>query len=380
MKRLIYVPLEQYQERYTEYQSSPDGVYERAFKQYGVPFVSIRPHNNVHRIKTGVVLDAYSRCSWAFEQTKFLVNAITTKQITSDDVIYFEDFWHPGMEMIPYTLHLVYPPDQWPQIYSFWHAQSVDPFDFTHKMDWWIRNFEKAWAHLHDNILIASKEMSSLMDQGRVFNPRTVVGLPYSSDIIRERYFPSDFQQLERRNRVVFSSRWDKEKCPDFFCKLVTEVMNERSDIEFVVCTGAKELRSNSLALLDLASEMESSYPENFKVLANLTKAEYFKTLLESKVQFNCADQDFVSLTILDASTAGCQLLYPEYCSFPDVLEHKERFMYVKGSVDYAKSQLYHLLNSKPEPVDFVYKKHEDTVLRMLHAMGFAFEHQAVSL
>jgi len=136
---------------------------------------------------------------------------------------------------------------------------------------------------------------------------------------------------------------------------------------------GARQLRSNDSGLVDDALAMEDRHWSQFVVKENLTKEKYFKILAESKVQFNCADQDFVSYTILDATTMGCLPLYPNYLTFPAVLENRERYLYKKGNIASAKEKLYELIdtNLAPEYVDFVYEKYEDTVLRMLHAMGF---------
>ena len=370
---LYYVPLELYHERYTEYQSSKGGVYETAFKKYKIPFKAIRPHERVNRIKTGVVLDAEARSKWAFEQSTRLVQLILNGTITSQDVIHFEDFWHPGMEMIPYAMSLK---NVTPQIFSFWHAQSVDPYDFTYPMRTWMRSFETAWARCHSSIFVASPEMKEMIETSDVnaLCPIEVVGLPYSSSIVRKRYAPKVMPKKKRQ--VVFSSRWDKEKCPEFFCHLAEAVMDEEDktavDTHFHVCTGAALLRSNDAYLLDVARKMRTIYPSRFHVHENLSKKQYFKILAESKVQFNCADQDFISLTILDATTMGCLPLYPDYLTFPTVLENRQEYLYEKNNLQSAKEKLYALLNSEEkQDVSFVYKKQENTVARMLYYMGY---------
>jgi len=371
MKKLIYVPLEAYQERYTEYQSVKGGVYETAFKKYKVPFIAIRPHSRLCHIKTGVVLDASKRCEWAFEQTQQLVQMIIAGKITSEDVIYFEDFWHPGMEMIPYALSLKFGNDPWPEIYSFWHAQSVDRFDFTYPMRHWMRTFEHAWVACHDRIFIASKEVAELIEDGGLDCDKTrLVGLPYDSKVIKKLFNVKPQPWRLRKKQVVFSSRWDEEKCPDFFCSLANLVRDERNDIDFVVCTGAGKLRSNNPSLVQVARDTASTN-NCFRIEENLTKRQYFQILARSRVQFNCANQDFVSLTILDATTMGCKPLYPNYLTFPDVLQHNEFYLYTKDNLQSAAQHLYALIDSEEYDVSWVYKKYENTVPRMLEVMGF---------
>lgn len=371
--RLFYVPLELYRERYTEYLSGPNGMFERQAKELGVDVVPIRPNSRVNTIETGVVLDPIARCSWAFEQTQQLVQMITTGFITNKDVIYFEDFWHPGMEMVPYAMSLV--DREQIKLYAFNHAQSVDPNDFTANMPW-MRAFEIAWAKRLSGIFCAANELAQMMttgwgsssqyhSTGTVFDHRVlydIVGL--SEDW--------DCKDPERPNTVVFSSRWDKEKDPAFFCQLADAVLKERDDVAFVVCTGAKELRSNDPSLLELAKNMQQHHGEgSFKVLADLTKADYYNVLADSSVQFNCARQDFVSYTLLEAATFGCAPLYPNRDTFPDALHHHESHLYKPGNVFDAKLKLYALLGGPLKSYEWVYKKYERSVHRMLRVMGF---------
>jgi trehalose-6-phosphate synthase len=49
-----------------------------------------------------------------------------------------------------------------------------------------------------------------------------------------------------------------------------------------------------------------------------LTKQEYYDILCESSVQINTSLQDWVSYTLLEATCANCQLIYPNERSFPE--------------------------------------------------------------
>src|SRR4051812_27992471 len=99
-KRLIYLPLERYKERYTEWSSGIAGAMETDLDDLQIHYISIRPDNEVRTIKAGVVLDVRERAHWGFEQTEKLIAMIMQGIVTKDDAIYIEDFWHPGMEMI----------------------------------------------------------------------------------------------------------------------------------------------------------------------------------------------------------------------------------------------------------------------------------------
>jgi len=363
-----------YSERYTRYQSSPNGVIERQLKELGVEYITVRPHERVHKITTGVVLDPVARCQWAFQQTQELVEGIVRGVIfTSQDVIFLEDFWHPGMEMIPYAASSV---NRSVKMYAFNYAQSVDPHDFTYGWREWIRPFEKAWVNCLDGVFCAAKELEAMMLTGWGRScPYHVVGLPYDHRVVWEMAeVPRDYNPIQdaRSCQVIYTSRWDMEKNPEFFCQLIDAVMRERSDIKFAVCTGAPQLRSNNASLIAQALTMEQKYPFNFKIFLNQTKQEYFTHLRNSQVQFNCASQDFVSYTLLDATAFGCMPLYPDYLTFPDALHHRDEFLYEKGNVTNAKRKLYNLIDKvEYQDVSWVYGKYERSVHRMLFQMGF---------
>ncbi len=78
-----------------------------------------------------------------------------------------------------------------------------------------------------------------------------------------------------------------------------------------------------------------------------MTKQNYYQILDESKVQFNCADQDWVSFTLLEAVTFGCHPVYPDFRSFPEVFTPNPR--YVRSDAD--------KLNSYTERDMLVYRK-----------------------
>lgn len=367
-RRLIYLPVEAYRSRYTEYLSCPGGVFEACCKKLGVPVHTIRPYSSVMQIKIGQVIDPLTRAQWSFHQIYELMGMMKHRQVSDGDVIYIEDFWIGGMEMIPYMQDLVRPFD-WLPVWAFCHAQSVDPNDFTAPMARWMRKFEQAWASVLAGIFVAAPELKNMLRQGSVFGSILATGTVWSSDWMTQRYMSAP--AVKKEKLVVFSSRWDSEKDPEFFCSLVKAVLKEREDIRFVVCTGNENLTSNRADLIGLVREMVNDHSKYFKVEAGLSKQKYFDILRRASVQFNCAKQDFVSYTLLEACLAGCSPLYPSYLTFPDALEHHMECLYTPSSIQQAKDKLYNLIDNQLADYSWVCKKYDSSVHRMLHAMGF---------
>ncbi len=370
-KRLIYLPIEPYDSRYTEYVSVPGGMFERCANALGVEVHSIRPDPYVRSISVGQVLDPVKRSHWAFQQTDVLQQLIVRGEYKPEtDVIYIEDFWHPGFEMIPYTMDLL---NSWFPIYSFCHAQSVDPNDFTERMAWWMRGFEQAWAQVQEGIFVAAPELKQMLLAGRVAPHRKVhsTGTVWNSQYLRERYDIELDDILDKEKIVVFSSRWDVEKQPTVFCSLADLVLSDRSDIKFIVCTGNAKLKSNEPALLERAKQMQNRYGSRFQVCEGLSKQQYFDILKSAKVQFNCALQDFVSYTLLEATLCRCAPLYPKYLTFPAALHNDPAHLYDPGDFSQMQEKLYALIDGPVNDYRWVYEKYEYSVHRMLQAMHF---------
>jgi len=371
-ERLIYLPCESYRERWTEIVSTFDGIFETGLKNKRINYTAIRPWTNTRTVETGVVLDTVARTHWGFRQTEELVRKIFKDEIGPHDVIYFEDFWHPGMEMVPYALSMKLEAKHWPRLAAFCHAQSVDPHDFTFPMAWWMRGFERSWFKLLDHVFVADDSLRDFLRMGGMPGA-SVCGTIFDSNIVRKIAGLKPGQKLpaheNRKRTAVFSSRWDREKDPLFFIRLAERV----PDAEFVVCTGHPSLRSNEPELVREAMKARDRL-HNFKIYTNLSKDEYYAILMMSRVQFNCADQDFVSYTLLESTTLGCHPLYPEYLSFPFALSNREPNLYTKGDLDSAAEKLADLLDDPDTDQRWVYRKYEDSQARLLTDLGFSFK------
>jgi glycosyltransferase involved in cell wall biosynthesis len=371
-RRLVYVPIEAYQSRYTEYTSVAGGIYETIFKANKVPFVSIRPDMTVKSIKTGRVLDAVGRAHWGFVQTETLMQALEDKRVLPTDAIYIEDFWHPGMEMIPYIQQLLDGEiENSSSVFAFCHAQSTDPHDFTFPMRHWMRHFEQGWLVALNKVFCAAVQMrqqwiagglnaGKLYPIGHIFDADTVIRLSG----VQPTPAPKD-------KEVVYSSRLDTEKNPLFFVEVAEQILAKRSDIHFTFCTGLPGIRSNDPKIKSEIYKFINRHEANAVFAANLTKSQYFKILNRAAVQFNCADQDFISYTLLDAALYNCAPLYPAYLTFPDALNRSLDNLYNKGDVADAVAHLEHLIDSPPKDYSWIWKKYQSSGRRLLEAMGF---------
>jgi len=330
---LFYMPLESYKERYTMQWSAPEtGWLERNWRSVGFHYTRIDGDatERTQSIKTGSVVDGIGRSRHCFSQVQQILTLAEQGCIDDKDVIYFDDFWHPGIEALPYAFHLL---GIKPKMYAFLHAQSVDEFDFTYPMRGWMRHFEKGIGEVLDGIFVCGPCLKDLVVFGGIAPAYKVhtTGHPFSSDEVLER-MPGRMR-VKRLNNVVFSSRWDNEKNPEFFLKVAEEVILNNTEAAFTVCTSAEKLRSNDERNLILLQQYMAKFPDNIFLKEGLTKEEYYQILSDSKIQMNTADQDFVAITLLEASVAGCYPIYPYFRSFPETFEYQKEYMYPRLDV-----------------------------------------------
>lgn len=375
-----YIPCEPYKERWTEFVSSEGGMVETLLKTNGIRFTTLRPTNDVYTISSGVVLDTIKRCNWAFQQIIRLVELIDDGTITSNDVLYFEDFWTPGMEMVPYACSMK---GITPRVYSFCHAQSVDPHDFTAKMASWMRSFEKAWAHCNTRIFTAAPELCKMLEEGFSNSMSSYKFAPVGTifdlgTLYQYAMVPDDYVPMPTGKRpllVAYTSRPDKEKNFNFFIRLAEEILRSSSIIDFVVCTGREKLFGSDEEGIASAEYLANGYGKRFTIRTGLSKYDYYQVLQTAKVQFNCADQDFVSYTLLEAAAFGCLPLYPNYLTFPAAVNYNSNFLYRKGDLVSAKEKLMALMGTTSS-VRFsdIYGKYQLSFRRMLDEMDYKFE------
>jgi len=79
-------------------------------------------------------------------------------------------------------------------------------------------------------------------------------------------------------------------------------------------------------------------------IYEDLGKNDYYNLLNDTRVLFNCALQDWVSNTVSEADTLGCNVLYPAYRSFPETFANDHERLYIPWSLEDAINKLERLI------------------------------------
>ena len=322
---------------------------EQAYKKRNIDYVIV-PGTTIDDSKsivTGQVLDAHGRSFFAMSQMMNLVQMMKAGEITSSDIIFFEDMFQPGIEALPYILQQS-PEKYKPKIFLRCLAQSIDPDDFVHVwgMSKWMSLYEELCNEIPNVTILASNE--EMVANMRIANWKAPIynisGLSFGKEEVQSRVEQKPF--VERKQRVVFGARWDQEKQPQFFMDLAQAYKKKHSDTEFAICSGGP-LRSNHAFYVDEARHLADK--GIITINENLKKNDYYNILADSRVLFNCALQDWTSNTVSEADSLGCNVLFPAYRSFPEVFSNDHTRMYVPWSQEDAMNKLEILL-SKPSP------------------------------
>ena len=362
--------LESYEARYTLQLTEWN---RRVFDRRGLDVVYVpgTTIDNSQAISVGQVLDAHGRSYFGMSQIMNLVQMMRKGEVTSADVIYFEDMFQPGIESLPYIFDQI-PSDQRPRVYVRCLAQSIDPDDFVHVwgMAKWMGLYEQMVNEFVTGVLATNEEMVAHMRiagwSAPIYN---ISGLAFGKEEVLERIGgASNIRPFdERKRRVGFAARFDQEKQPDFFMDLIEMYGQLTAEpCEFAIFSGGP-LRSNNPKYLERARMYEQE--GKLKIYDNLSKNQYYDLLNDTRVLFNCALQDWVSNTVSEADTLGCNVLYPAYRSFPETFANDPNRLYVPWSIDDAYHKMQNLLRDPHHNMGLISDWNNGTIDRVIDIM-----------
>ena len=364
MRKLYYMGLESYEARYTLQLTEWN---RRVFERRGLDVVYVPGDtiDNTKSISVGQVLDAHGRSYFSMSQMMNLVQMMRNGEVLHNDVIYSEDMFQPGIESLPYILDQV-PSTQRPRIFVRCLAQSIDPDDFVHVwgMAKWMGLYEQMVNEFATGVLATNEEMVAHMRiagwRAPIYN---ISGLAFGKEEVLERVNHRMMPFPQRQRRVGFAARFDQEKQPDFFMDVAQEYQSRHPDVEFAIFQGGP-LRSNNPKYVERARTMAAQ--GQLKIYENLSKNQYYQLLTDTRVLFNCALQDWVSNTVSEADTLGCNVLYPAYRSFPETFANDPDRMYVPWSTDDAICKLENLMEQPHHNMGLISDWNNGTVDRVV--------------
>ena len=355
---LWVLPLEPLPERYTEQWWR---WFVKSFQSHAIDYRMIDGHTLTQSVETGLVLDAAGTNFWKFSQLMHVCELFHTRQVKDGDKFFTMDMWHPGLEAIPYMACL-YNVDIF--IYAFLHAGSYTLEDFAEPMSRWAADFEIGWARICDKIFVGSEYhraefIKQRLSHGRYrsSSPKVIVtGNPFDSSEVSKWVT----KPVEARKRIViFPHRWDKEKHPEKFIRIMNDVWDRNIQFRAIISTGRQKLNDQYEYL------SQARFP--YEVRTGLSKKAYYESLAEARVMVSTAVDEHFGYCTAEAIAAGCAVVVPNKWSYPELLSHDSRFLY-SSYLDAADSISGFLEN--PVPVPFYYvQKYDRSVDRIIDEM-----------
>jgi len=320
-RKLFYFGLESLASRYTGQLTNEWAP--AAFNNFGdqIEFVNIPGDDKEHGdVAVGMVLDAVGRGIYSMSQVQYFLNLIRKGEVKENDIVYFADYWTPGLESIFYALDLYKIKNV--KFYARNWAQSMDEYDFTYQMRDWMRWYELGLDSKLSGVFCGSTEHKNLMVQAGFKAPIHVLNLPVHKHLTLDRL--KDYNGYKVDN-VIYCSRLDKEKNPFFMLEVAEKFLAQHPDWTWTITTSSSKIRSNVPGVAEAVYALAEKNPR-FIVKENLTKDQYYAVLAQSSIQFNSALQDWVSFTCIEATLFGCDIVYPDFRSFKEFVPKDRKY------------------------------------------------------
>jgi hypothetical protein len=320
-RKLFYFGLESLASRYTGQLTNEWAP--AAFNNFSdqMEFVNIPGDDKEHGdVAVGMVLDAVGRGIYSMSQVQYFLNLIRKGEVKENDIVYFADYWTPGLESIFYALDLYKIKNV--KFYARNWAQSMDEYDFTYQMRDWMRWYELGLDSKLSGVFCGSTEHKNLMVQAGFKAPIHVLNLPVHKHLTLDRL--KDYNGYKVDN-VIYCSRLDKEKNPFFMLEVAEKFLQQHPDWTWTITTSSSKIRSNVPGVAEAVYALAEKNPR-FIVKENLTKDQYYAVLAQSSIQFNSALQDWVSFTCIEATLFGCDIVYPDFRSFKEFVPKDRKY------------------------------------------------------
>lgn len=314
MSKIIYVPLEHIDGRYTVHM---DRDIQRYLDENHIPYVKIMPTTETPPLPKGQFLNAAFTSKFKALQLAEIASMYERGEVSSEDRFFFSDLWFPGIESLAYMNYFV---GIDPDITGIIHAGSFTDTDFVRDMERWAKNFEDVLFDISTEIFVASEFIKRDIVKKRIVNPYkiTVTGLPVDYETLQH------IDTSHKEDIVIFNGRLCDEKQPWLFDELARKV----------------QLRLNREIKFIKTQEL------------NLSRTEYYKLLARSKVIVSYALQENFGFGVAEAAFLGCTPVLPNRLVYPELYDRHCLYDSFEESVDKTCRALeYHLNMSIMLPV-----------------------------
>lgn len=335
---LIVVPIEPLEERYTAqwYKNFPPAFAEH----FNVTVIEGQPLQET--IKVGTFLDINSTVHYKMSQLQQIAALFDSRKIKEGTRFFFGDIEFWGIESVRLMAQMN---NIEIKLTGFLHAASYTIGDAFEVAARYQQYTEVGWLASFDTVFVGSEYHKQAVIQRRL-NPVNAAQLGTRIKVSGNPLFPDDYPPFpctveHKKNQVVLTNRFDREKQPDLTLELFKQAKAKHPDWNFVITTGRKTFTSNDPKLVKLARDLEAEGLVEIK--AGLTKNAYHRILAESKVMVSHSPEENFGYCIAEAMLYNCQPLLLKCASHPCMvspLEDSSRYLFDDQVEALAKLEL----------------------------------------
>ena len=287
MSKIIYLPLEHIESRYTVHMDRDILTYlDESEEEY----IRIYPDiPSPKTMKAGSFLDAEFTIRFKAAQIAEVARLYREDIIDSGDIVWSSDLWHPGLpESIAYMNYFA---KKDVKLRGLIHAGSWTDTDFVRDMERWAKNFEDTLFDIADEIYCGSDFIKNDIVKKRIIHPDKLIptGFPLDTENLDK------VKKVEKENIVIFSGRNVDEKQPWLFRQM------------------RDKLRDNNIRFINTLEH-------------NYSKEEYYNLLAKSKIVVSFALQENFGYSIAEAVYLGCTPILPNRLVYPEF--YSEKYLY----------------------------------------------------
>lgn len=328
--KLFIVTLEPLEQRYTRQWYE---YFKTAFSKYfDVKYIDGKYDNK--GIEKGRFLDVNKTNRYKAQQIEIISNLFYNETIKDGDIFFFCDGWHYGITALKYMSQLN---NIKIKIYGYLHAGTWDENDFITQVgmrDWacyneigWIKALDGAFVatHYHKNLIL------KFFDGSVKYNKIHVVGFPldWKNELSKYNLLINSTGEGKFRNLIVFPHRLNKEKNPESFYWLKKNL---------------------------------NQYEYETTIDKNLTKEQYYKLLLESKVVFSDSFQETFGIGTVEAMMLGAIPVVPDRLAYRELYHRIFRYT----SKEEARQKIHFMMNKykRSKTLMTIFKKNQQKIIK----------------
>lgn len=312
MGRIIYIPLEEMEQRYT-----------KLFNQemIAISDMAIWPQNSLTMLGTfdsKLFLDFPNSYAFKAQQIQMICNLFALGEVVDGDTFLVADIFFPGLETIKILSELagvkVF-------ICAFNHAGRADKNDLVQNLSGYSDLQEQVWHSITDVVFAGSFYHANNIKDHFSINKVIVTGMPFNSDWYDDIIAPIAF---DRKNDIVI---WPHRPCNEKGFSEFIEIVERNPNVKFVITSGG--------SADEMLQKLHVDRLENLSYEHSLTKKGYLTILNLSKYYLSTAHQETFGYTLQEAIHYGCKIIAPGRACYPEMVPHTSLYNDIKDFPNY---------------------------------------------